>query len=182
MIEKLNDRINPLKYALISIACSRQFESIEDSIKFLEKTKDRLKNKRDALFLLEISKADKQLALGLHHDCFDLLQIVREKIEESSDVDPKVFSALAQVYGLYYRRKDDHENYYKSSLSYLAYTDPSELDLKAKKDLSIKMGMSILLGKKVFNITELLDKDVINSLIGTEFEWLYHIMKALGQG
>ena len=95
MIEKLNDRINPLKYALISIACSRQFESIEDSIKFLEKTKDRLKNKRDALFLLDISKADKQLALGLHHDCFDLLQIVREKIEESSDVDPKVFSALA---------------------------------------------------------------------------------------
>ena len=59
MIEKLNDRINPLKYALISIACSRQFESIEDSIKFLEKTKDRLKNKRDAVFLLEISKADK---------------------------------------------------------------------------------------------------------------------------
>jgi len=95
MIEKLNDRINPLKYALISIACSRQFESIEDSIKFLEKTKDRLKNKRDALFLLEISKADKQLALGLHHDCFDLLQTVREKIEESSDVDPKVFSVLA---------------------------------------------------------------------------------------
>jgi hypothetical protein len=44
------------------------------------------------------------------------------------------------------------------------------------------MGMSILLGKKVFNITELLDKDVINSLIGTEFEWLYHIMKALGLG
>ena len=64
-------------------------------IHVLEKTKDRLRNKRDAIFLLEISKADKQLALGLHHDCFDLLQIVREKIEESSDVDPKVFSALA---------------------------------------------------------------------------------------
>jgi hypothetical protein len=44
------------------------------------------------------------------------------------------------------------------------------------------MGMSILLGKKVFNITELLDKDVINSLIGTEFEWLYHVLKALGHG
>lgn len=44
------------------------------------------------------------------------------------------------------------------------------------------MGMSILLGKKVFNISELLEKDVINVLLGTEFEWLYHLMKTLGQG
>ena len=44
------------------------------------------------------------------------------------------------------------------------------------------MGMSILLGKNVFNITELLDKDVINSLLGTDFEWLYYMMKTLGHG
>lgn len=44
------------------------------------------------------------------------------------------------------------------------------------------MGMSILLGKNVFNITELLDKDIINSLKGTDFEWLYFMMKTLGEG
>lgn len=44
------------------------------------------------------------------------------------------------------------------------------------------MGMSILLGKNVFNITELLEKDIINSLKGTDFEWLYHMMKTLGEG
>lgn len=44
------------------------------------------------------------------------------------------------------------------------------------------MGMSILLGKNVFNITELLDKDIINSLKGTDFEWLFHMMKTLGEG
>jgi len=51
-----------------------------------------------------------------------------------------------------------------------------------KKELSIKMGMAILLGKKVFNISELLDKDIINILVGTDFEWLFHMMKTLGQG
>ena len=44
------------------------------------------------------------------------------------------------------------------------------------------MGMSIMLGKKVFNLSELLDKDIINSLLGTDFEWLDHMMKTLGQG
>lgn len=53
---------------------------------------------------------------------------------------------------------------------------------KEKKELSIKMGMSILLGKNVYNISELLDKEIINSLVGTEFEWLFHMMKNLGQG
>lgn len=51
-----------------------------------------------------------------------------------------------------------------------------------KKELSIKMGMAILLGKKVFNISELLDKDIINILVGSDFEWLFHMMKTLGQG
>lgn len=99
-----------------------------------------------------------------------------------SDVDPKVFASLAQVFSLYYKRKDDHENYYKSCMQYLAYTPSSEMSDQEKKELSIKMGMSILLGKKVYNISELLDKDVINILVGTDFEWLYHLMRALGQG
>jgi len=56
------------------------------------------------------------------------------------------------------------------------------MSVQEKKELSIKMGMSILLGKRVFNISELLDKDIINILVGTDFEWLYHMMKTLGQG
>ena len=58
VVQNLNHRLNPLKYAQITISCSRQFESIEDSIKFLEETKDRLKNKQDALLLLEVSQAE----------------------------------------------------------------------------------------------------------------------------
>jgi hypothetical protein len=55
IIEKLNHKLNPIKYALITIACSRQHESIEDAIKFLEEAKGRLRNKHDAIFLLSIS-------------------------------------------------------------------------------------------------------------------------------
>jgi len=64
----------------------------------------------------------------------------------------------------------------------LAYTPSAEMTEHEKKELSIKMGMSIMLGKKVFNISELLDKDIINILLGTDFEWLYHMMKSLGSG
>jgi 26S proteasome regulatory subunit N9 len=89
---------------------------------------------------------------------------------------------LSNVYGLYYNRRDDHENYYKSSLSYLAYTPADEMNEAEKKQLSVKMSMSILLGKNVFNISELLDKEVIQSLVGSDFEWLYKLIKSLGEG
>jgi 26S proteasome regulatory subunit N9 len=93
-----------------------------------------------------------------------------------------VYAGLAHVYSLYYKRKDDHENYYKSCLQFLAYTPIQEITETDKKEISIKMGMSIMLGKKVFNLSELLDKDIINSLVGTDFEWMYHMMKTLGMG
>ena len=158
------------------------FQDIEDAIQFLEDAKDRLKKNTDALYLLDISQAEKKLALGLHHDCIEKLEKIRSEVEEYSDIDPKVFSTLAHVFGLYYRRKEDHENYYKSCLQYLAYTPMSEMSEKEKKDLSIKVGMSILMGKNVFNIIELLDKEILNSLLGTEHEWVFFLLKALGTG
>ena len=153
---------------------------IEDSIKFLEEAEDRLKGNFDAIFLLKISQSEKKLALGLHHDCIENLNKIRSEVNNHADIESKVFSELAYVYGLYYKRKDDHENYYKSCLQYLAYTSESDMSDKEKKELSIKMGMSILLGKNVYNISELLDKEIINSLVGTEFEWLFHMMRNLG--
>lgn len=95
LILKLNHRLDPIKYAIITISCSRQYQSIEDSIQFLEECKVRLRGKQDALFLLEISQADKKLALGKHHDCFEQLNTIRMQIEQMSDVDPKVYAALA---------------------------------------------------------------------------------------
>ena len=56
---------------------------------------------------------------------------------------------------MYYRRKEDYENFYKSSLQYLAYTPSSELSVDEKRDWSIKLGMAILLGKNIYNIMEL---------------------------
>ena len=44
------------------------------------------------------------------------------------------------------------------------------------------MGMAVLLGKNIFNISELLDKEILSSLVGTDFQWLYDLLMALGKG
>ena len=52
---------------------------------------------------------------------------------------------LSQAYALYYRRKEDYENFFKSSLQFLAYTAPGDLSHEEKKDWSIKIGMAVFL-------------------------------------
>ena len=37
-------------------------------------------------------------------------------MEAESDIDPKVYATLSEVFSNYYRRKDDQENFYKTAL------------------------------------------------------------------
>jgi len=77
----MNYRLDPIKYAQMTILCSRQFESIEDAITFLEEAKGRLTLKHDALKLIEVAQADKKLSLGKHHDCFEQLESIKRLVE-----------------------------------------------------------------------------------------------------
>lgn len=84
-----------------------------------------------------------------------MLNAVKKQLESLSDVDPKVYASHSKTYALYYKRKEDNENFYLNSLQFLAYTPPGDLSAAEKKDWSIKMGMAVLLGKNIYNITEL---------------------------
>lgn len=64
MVKPLYMKLNPLKYAIITVSVARQYPDLEQAIKFLEEAKSRLVNKVDALFLLRISQAEKKLNLG----------------------------------------------------------------------------------------------------------------------
>lgn len=63
MVKGLNDKMNPMKYAQITVSASRQFEDFEVAIEFLEEAKKRL-NDFDAQMLCRIAQAEKRLNLG----------------------------------------------------------------------------------------------------------------------
>ena len=81
MVKGLSSKLNPIRYAIITILASRQHTDIEQSIVFLDEASARLEGKRDAQFLCRIAQAEKRLNLGQHHDCLQILNEVKEKIE-----------------------------------------------------------------------------------------------------
>lgn len=169
MVKDLHSRLNPLKYAQITVIVSSQHSDLEQAITFLEEARTRLDKKEDAKRYCRIAQAEKRLDLGQHHDCLEILTEVKEEVEPQQDINPKVYAYMADVFAQYYRRKDDQENFYKSALQFVAYTPASDLTLEERKAWSTKMGMAVLLGKNIFNIAELLDKAILQSLVGTDF-------------
>lgn len=85
---------------------------------------------------------------------------VDDQVKKQADVNAKVYAYLSESFAKYYRRREDQENFYKASLQFLAYTPSAELSAEEKKHWSIQMGMAVLLGKNIFNIAELLDKEI----------------------
>ncbi|RZS10380.1 hypothetical protein BHM03_00041603, partial [Ensete ventricosum] len=50
------------------------------------------------------------------------------------------------------------------------------------QDLAFDLSLSALLGDNIYNFGELLAHPIINILIGTKVEWLYHIIQAFNSG
>ena len=107
LVKNLEQKMNPMKYAMITVSASRQHEDFDKAIEFLEEARTRLGDNEDAKMLCRIAQAEKRLNLGQHHDCFDILNEVNDWITKASDLNSRVYSFLAEVYSKYYRRKDD---------------------------------------------------------------------------
>ena len=55
LVKGLTNKLNPIKYALLTILASRQHEDIDVSIEFLEQAKKRLEHFKDAVYLCRIA-------------------------------------------------------------------------------------------------------------------------------
>ena len=64
LVKSLTHKVNPIKYAQLTVLASRQHADIDMSINFLEEAKVRLESYKDAGFLCRIAQAEKKLNLG----------------------------------------------------------------------------------------------------------------------
>ena len=116
--------------------------------------------------------------MGQHHDCLEILNEVKDDLSALQDVSPKVYGFMADVFSQYYRRKEDQENFYNSAMMFLAYTSTDDLTAEEKRSWATKMGMAVLLGKNIFNISELvsifknLTLDIVRQRNSSKLGWI----------
>lgn len=163
-IKFLDRKINQLKFVQIADNCSRHYQDINEAIEFLKQVEsENLKGAKEsqaAILYCKVAQAEKMLNQG-NPDCFDVLLEVENSLKSLVDVDQCVYAYLYKVKALYYKRKDEghHSEFYQNGIQYLAYEE--NLTEQEQKEWAVSMGFAVLLGKEIYDIAELCEKDIL---------------------
>jgi 26S proteasome regulatory subunit N9 len=117
-----------------------------------------------------------------YEGCRDLLRNVREVIDKTGHVDNTVHASYYKTYAEYLKVTEDPNEFYKNALLYLAYTPIEQLPLIEQQAMAFDLGIAALLGDHIYNFGELLGHPVVESLSGSQAEWLYTLLIAFNRG
>ncbi|CAN8246005.1 unnamed protein product [Cochlearia groenlandica] len=186
-ITDFETKINLLKLAHFAVVVSRQYTEKESAVSYLEGVIEKLRATKEPritepIIYIETQKALFKLEQGDQKECKKVLDDGKSSLDSMTDIDPSVYANFYWVSSQYHKFRQEFSDFYKSALLYLAYTSVEELSESFKLDLAFDLSLSALLGENIYNFGELLAHPVLKSLIGTNVEWLYHILQAFNHG
>ncbi|XP_012589812.1 PREDICTED: 26S proteasome non-ATPase regulatory subunit 13 [Condylura cristata] len=180
-ISEFEHRVNPLSLVEITLHVVRQMTDPSVALSFLEKTREKVKSSDEAVILCKTAIGALKLNIGD-------LQVTKETIEEVEDMLgalPGVTSVHSRFYDLsskYYQTIGNHAAYYKDALRFLGCVDIRDLPVSEQQERAFTLGLAGLLGEGVFNFGELLMHPVLESLRGTDRQWLIDTLYAFNSG
>jgi len=180
-VKEFELKIDPIKFVQMAMRVSDQFPSSETKIAFLRNIGEKLVD--------EQAKILNSLKIGLHllydnkvEEALLVIKDMQKKIEKMSDLDPLIYSYFYKLSARYYATKKNYEEFYKNGLQYLAYTHESRIRPQEKVEISVDMATAILVSKKIYNFSELLEQPVLKALKNTQHEWIYHMIEVYNNG
>lgn len=181
LIKDLEDRINPFSLVKLITAVIAQIEDPEAAIVLLGPIKDKIKHDTTATISVGTIVASLRIQQGKFKEAKELLDDCSNQLEALPGVSPvhgdyyKASSYLAKIQGR-------HADFYLESLRFLGTIDVSTLTVAETVERAYDMGLAALVGKGIYNIGELLSHNILESLRGTEKEWLIQLLSAFNSG
>ncbi|KAH8268278.1 26S proteasome non-ATPase regulatory subunit 13 [Drosophila bipectinata] len=174
-------KINP--YGLIQIleVVVDNISDKKEAIDFLEKMKDKVKICDEAVWYLQVMQGNLYLSnLNDLNATKKIIEELRDVLEEAGNVTP-VHGKYYMLASQYYRRVGKHSDYYRCGLQFLGCS-LEDYPRDQWPQQAFFLGLAALLGDGVYNIGELLAHPILESLKGSDNEWLVELLKAFNSG
>mmetsp|Transcript_20813 Transcript_20813/g.48079 ORF Transcript_20813/g.48079 Transcript_20813/m.48079 type:complete len:318 (+) Transcript_20813:370-1323(+) len=179
-------KISPVKHASLAITISKQYDESEAGImscvEFLEEVDKKLATVKEAVLLIRLEIARRKLQKGDVAACKVLTEECQQILNDFAEVDNVINSSFYLVSSLLHKNLGSAQDFYKSSLLYLAYTPLESLSDAQKQALAFDLGLAALCGEKIFQFGELLLHPILKSLEGTQGSWLVEMLGAFNTG
>lgn len=181
-IVDFENRINPLALAEIIVVVSRQIKDVTESLQFLEKAREKVKQNDEAMVLLSTAIG----SLYLSQRNLDATKNLIRDTQAILDTLDNVTSVHGRFYELsseYHKLMGNHADYYRDALRFLGCVDISEIPASDQADRAFSIGLAAILGKEIYNFGELLAHPVLEVLKATQDrKWLVDLLIAFNSG
>jgi len=182
-IREFEGRINQLKFVKIGLSITRQVKDPAQAVAFIKHFSSKLNKKEKEAYSLTLSEmAQLQLRQNQVEPAKALIDEATDLLDDVTGADTVVNSSLHKALSSYYKVKVAPTEFYRSSLTYLVYTPVEMLSVEEQRVLAFDMGIAALVSPDVYNFGQLLSHPILQSLAGTNKEWLGKFLYAFNSG
>ncbi|KAJ2655298.1 26S proteasome regulatory subunit [Coemansia sp. RSA 1200] len=181
--------MNKVKLVLFALAAARQFDDVSEAAEFMAKiaevvnsTTPETSQQEEAYVLALLESAHFKLQLNDLDATREILDSCQKKVESFTVVDPVIYASFYRVCADYYKAKASFGQYYKNALLLLACIDIQELSADDRAQRAYDLCIAALLSDNIYNFGDLLSHPILDSLKGTEHEWMMDLLLAFNSG
>ncbi|KAJ2706311.1 26S proteasome regulatory subunit [Coemansia sp. IMI 203386] len=176
--------MNKIKLVLFALAAARQFDSSPAASQFMMEIADDMNKpeSQDAYALALLESAHFKLLLNDLDTTRETLEKCQSMIESFAHVDPVIHASFYRVCADYYKAKASFGQYYKNALLLLACIDVQQLGAEDRVQRAYDLSIAALLSDGIYNFGDLLSHQILDSLRGTEHEWMVELLLAFNSG
>jgi 26S proteasome regulatory subunit N9 len=177
-------RLNQLALVRICIAIANQRADLNERIAFVKSIAElpKVKEGNEASvvvksFLAELLITSKDLT-GAKGE----LDSAKKSLDETLGADATVYAAMHRAFALYYKAKGESDNFYRSALQYVGYSDIDTLSNDEVLSVAFDLGIAALIAEKVYNFGDLMETEIVDKLKNSDHHWLWEVLQAFNRG
>lgn len=180
------NKVADLRSVQLAVAAAKQIKEPNEALAFLQGERDEVEKDTPPHLLCSIEATHYKLMLGD-------LDVVKKDVDQGNKVlnnydavETVVSAAYYRVAAEYYKARASYQQYYTSSLLYLACLPHSgtedDLSTAEKLERAHDLAIAAILGQGIWNFGELLLHPLLPSLKSTQHEYLLPLLSAFSSG
>ncbi|KAF5676376.1 26S proteasome regulatory subunit N9 [Fusarium circinatum] len=182
-ILKFADKINQLKLVDLALKAATECED-EQRLSFLQSVAKKVdnENSQDAYVYALVAVAQAKLDLEELDSARKDLDTSERILDSFDSVENVVHAAFYDANAIYYQRKMDFSNYYRTALLYLACIDLSAMTPEERHKRAYHLSIAALVSTSIYNFGELLLHPILDVLAKSEHAWMRDLLFAFNRG
>ena len=172
----IESTLNPMKYLLYVQNMLYNYKGkMDEALKFVENIENTHKHfKGEAKISIKLLKGFCYLDLNQIYDLEEIIKDTENEFSKNIEIDSSLYSQYYKLTTLFYEKKNDYDKFYNNAFQFLAYE--TKLPNEEKLDLCYKMCSAMLIGEKLYNFAELIEKDFFKLMHGSKYEWISNLI------